>query len=156
MFNDFAKTVATWDKQLIDNDRKVQTLNDHAIQMKNSQNELLDQLEIIKSQQKTLEDELKNIENQFDEKLDDYAASDIERRDNYELAAKIDKELDTLTTNIQEIIGKLNETYEANAKKNPNPTYQKIVQILESHLKTLDWIDKRCIQLEAQLSSMSK
>ena len=111
---------------------------------------------MIISQQNELEKMLDSMENKVDNvyQLTNLNESDKERQKMYETANDINIQLDLMTGTLKDLISKLNVSFEKSI--DPENKVNQIVQILNSHLTTLQWIDQKSLVLQNEINSAAE
>lgn len=155
-FTQMAMMVAEWDRKVSSNSEKILDLKEKVDLVEAAQSELNKNLELITAQQSQLSTVLTALE-QSVEKWSltvDLGPQDAERERGYALADDIDVQLNQMSNKLKEMIDRLNASQEReSAKDGDHPAFQ-ILQILDSHLNSLAWIDNTSNELAARLSDL--
>ncbi|ORX91459.1 hypothetical protein K493DRAFT_227920 [Basidiobolus meristosporus CBS 931.73] len=164
-FHEQAVEVAEWDRVLVENGEKISKLYTETVAAEATQANIDQNLEYIDSQQQELSSILDAYESQVRELLDGGLArgegvqpADEEREKAYNLAEGLNKQLDDMSKNLATMIDEINQsavlsgTKEAQDDEDP---IAQIVQILNAHLTSLEWIDQNSSSLNAQLKDVS-
>jgi nuclear pore complex protein Nup62 len=120
------------------------------------QKDLDSNLDMILSQQNELEKMLDGMEDKVDSLYQSTTLNgpDKDRQMMYQTADDINKQLDSMTGSLKDMITKLNVSFEKSI--DPENKVNQIVQILNSHLTTLQWVDQKCSTLQNEISSTSE
>lgn len=157
-FRKQALELSKWDKMLLDNSGKIMALHGSVKKVEVAQKTLDSNLEIISRQQDELHQLLEQLENEVDKV---YAArtsngqlggADSERESGYALAEEINSDLDQMANTLKDHINKLNAAH-TSAADSDNPVYQ-IVEILNAHLHSLQWVEDNSNQLHSKLKTL--
>ena len=180
-FQEQAAKVATWDRLLVENGEKIQTLSDSTHEADRATREIESQLSIVEGQQAELTSWLDRYEADVDEMFarqvgpgENLQGPDQERERTYKIAEKLTDRLDEMGKNITSMIEAINDA-SANVSKNNKAddpvsllsrTYEKlftdglqlshIVRVLNSHLTQLQWIDQNTEVLQAKVAAAQK
>eukprot|EP00698_Gefionella_okellyi_P021590 TRINITY_DN7030_c0_g1_i2.p1 TRINITY_DN7030_c0_g1~~TRINITY_DN7030_c0_g1_i2.p1 ORF type:complete len:484 (+),score=128.23 TRINITY_DN7030_c0_g1_i2:31-1452(+) len=153
-FIEQARAVAQWDRLLIENGDKILDLHRDVTQLSSQQKEVDMNLEAIKAQQNDLGSLLQSLEDSV-EKLalneGELNPADYEREKSYQLAEDVNGQLNQMETNINDMIKTLNE---AAKQSDPSSPMSQIVQILNEHLTSLQWIDHSVSQLQTGMQEV--
>lgn len=153
-FRELAINVAQRDKIIIENGAKI---NDLAEEVKALQknNEMLDEsLGDIVHQQEELNTVLLSLQNealQVSSATQTFPA-DEERDQYYTMAEDLNKQVDDMGQNLDKLTKQINEAQRM-SKDDP---VQQIVEILNGHLTTLQWIDQNAASLQNKLQILTK
>lgn len=155
-FTQMAMIVGEWDKKVSSNSKKILDLKEKVDLVESAQSELNKNLELITAQQSQLATVLTALE-QSVEKWSltvDLGPQDADRERGYALADDIDVQLNQMSNKLKEMIDRLNASQEReSAKDGDHPAFQ-ILQILDSHLNSLSWIDNTSNELAARLGEL--
>jgi nuclear pore complex protein Nup62 len=123
-FQDQAAKVATWDRLLVENGEKIQTLHDSTFEAERSTREIESQLSTVESQQAELTSWLDRYEADVDEMFarqvgpgENLQGPDQERERTYKIAEKLTDRLDEMGKNITSMIEAINDA-SSNVSKN--------------------------------------
>jgi nuclear pore complex protein Nup62 len=155
-FTQMAMLVGEWDKKVSTNSKKILDLKQKVDLVEAAQSELNKNLELITAQQSQLSTVLSALEASVEKwsLTVDLGPQDAERERGYALADDIDVQLNQMSFKLKEMIDRLNASQErASAKDGDHPAFQ-ILQILDSHLNSLAWIDNTSSELGAKLAEM--
>jgi nuclear pore complex protein Nup62 len=180
-FQDQAAKVATWDRLLVENGEKIQTLHDSTFEAERSTREIESQLSTVESQQAELTSWLDRYEADVDEMFarqvgpgENLQGPDQERERTYKIAEKLTDRLDEMGKNITSMIEAINDA-SSNVSKNAKTDdpvslcdnnversaandlqLSHIVRVLNSHLTQLQWIDQNAEVLQAKVTAAQK
>jgi len=159
LFTKQALQVAEWDQKIIENNSKIINVFENVKKIQTAQKELDQTLELIYTQQQELSQVLDVLENEVEKLIQTQATSektppDVEREKGYQMAEDINKQLDQMETTLKDLVKKINMTQEQEAG-NDDPMYQ-IVQILNTHLTSLQWIDQTSLQVQQKILDLEK
>ncbi|PRT54456.1 Nucleoporin NSP1 [Wickerhamiella sorbophila] len=155
-FKSQAEIIAEWDRILADNGAKISEVYNEVVAAEQTQTRIDDLLNYLGRQQDDMEAMLDKYERQANEILPEGSADrlqpvDRERSEAYALAQQVNTKLDSLETQLVTVIDEINKvTKDANQLKEEDPLAQ-IVQILNSHVASLDWIDENASKLQEKL-----
>lgn len=156
-FNQLAKNVSDWDRILISNADKIMGLHSMIQEVESSQKDLDDNLALLEGQQTDLDGMLTDIDRMLSQhspvEQTSLAPADQERLKAFETAEVINKQLDGMSNTLQKTVAKLNDAYE---KTDPKNQVSQIVQILNAHLNSLQWIEQKTSSLHGLISEASK
>jgi len=150
-----AHKVAEWDKMLFTNSEAIIRLHEQVEMIQSSQSDLERHLELIATKQNELHELLNTLESEVD-KLSTSAPqtpADQERQMGYELADRMNGQLLTMNKSLKELIDKLNAS--ATTPEDDNPVGQ-MIQILNIHLNSLQWIDQNATALSERINEVDK
>ena len=123
-FQDQAAKVATWDRLLVDNGEKIQTLADNTHEAERATREIESQLSNVEGQQAELTSWLDRYEADVDEMFarqvgpgENLQGPDQERERTYKIAEKLTDRLDEMGKNITSMIEAINDA-STNVSKN--------------------------------------
>lgn len=155
-FKSQAELIAEWDRVLAENGAKVSEVYNEVVAAEQTQTRIDDLLNYLGRQQDDLEAMLDKYERQANEILPEGSTDrlqpvDRERSEAYSLARQVNTKLDSLETQLATVIDEINKvTKDANQLKEEDPLAQ-IVQVLNSHVASLDWIDENASKLQEKL-----
>jgi nuclear pore complex protein Nup62 len=156
-FTQMAMLVGEWDKKVSSNSKKILELKQKVDMVEQAQSELNKNLELISSQQAQLSSVLSTLEASVEKwsLTVDLGPQDAERERGYVLADDIDVQLNQMSHKLKEMIDRLNASQERqSAKDGDHPAFQ-ILQILDSHLNSLAWIDNTSTELGTKLADLN-
>ncbi|KAI8376882.1 Nsp1-like C-terminal region-domain-containing protein, partial [Blakeslea trispora] len=162
-FHKQATQVAQWDQQLIENGNKISTLHDNVTKVEVTQREIEQNLSYISAQQEEINSILDNYEKQIKEIFDEnnlqqpMQPADVQREKSYGLAESLNSQLDDVSRNLNIMVEEINKM--GNAKQmttEEDDTVGQIVQILNAHLSSLQWIDTHSMKLENKIQEVTK
>lgn len=123
-FQEQAAKVATWDRLLVENGEKIQTLSDSTYEAERTTKEIESQLSTVEDQQAELTSWLDRYEADVDEMFarqvgpgENLQGPDQERERTYKIAEKLTDRLDDMGKNITSMIDAINDA-SANISKN--------------------------------------
>jgi nuclear pore complex protein Nup62 len=182
-FQEQATKVATWDRLLVENGEKIQTLADSTHEAERATREIESQLSTVENQQAELTSWLDRYEADVDEMFarqvgpgENLQGPDQERERTYKIAEKLTDRLDEMGKNITSMIEAINEA-STNVSKNAKTDdpvssllyivhvvdrctnilqLSHIVRVLNSHLTQLQWIDQNTEILQAKVAAAQK
>jgi nuclear pore complex protein Nup62 len=150
--------IAKWDRILLENSDKILALHGNVKRVELAQKQLDSNLEMISRQQGELHELMDQLEAEVDKVYSNHESemtpADLERENGYQLAENVNGELDQMAITLKEIIKKLNSANER-AVDQDNPVHQ-IVDILNSHLHSLQWVTQQTAQVQTKLARVSK
>ena len=157
-FTNQAIQISEWDQVVVDNGERITNLHNDTQRVKLAQDALNSNLEFILTQQNDLSQNLINLERIVD---DLYASTgdfrqpaDRERENAYSLAENINVQLIHMGDALSDMISKLNTDYERTVD-GENPIHQ-IVQILNAHLNSLQWVDDSSATLQYRIDDVTR
>lgn len=146
-----------WDKKLGDVEEKTNLLVVKVNRVELAQDELAQNLDSIMSQQKELDQMLgaleKEVKQLYDRDRDDVNPADEDRHVGYFLAENIDAQLVKMQTKLSALVEKLNNQHDQASDDNP---VSLIVQTLNAHLNTLQWIDTNAAAVSSKIALTQK
>jgi len=178
-FSKFATEVAVWDRGLIENGNSLAMLMGEMLVAEREQADIDQALDHIEQQQRDLMATLEIYEKTAEESLNtqggglrvlDTGPADTERDRNYMLATDLYTQLDDLSGSLTQMIEAVNALSISPSSQtdgasngasgganglNEDPMSQ-IVQILSSHLESLQWIDGSVKELESNVTEVEK
>lgn len=80
--------------------------------------------------------------------------ADEDREKAYTLAEHLNSKLDDMTSSLSVVIEELNATRRSDTSALDESPLQAITQILNSHLTSLEWIERSSIKLEAKVEAL--
>lgn len=151
-FLDQACQLNALDRLMIDNGEKIVDLNTEVDRLKNEQNKLEQELDFITGQQSYLEQSIKKLETGIEQMpaiTKQYG--DEERVQTYQLLLTIDNQLNTMSTDLKDIIKRLNAT-----NVNLNDPAVQISKILNAHMDSLSYIEENTSAIQNQVDQLTK
>lgn len=142
-----------WDRRLSEVEDKSNTLVVKVNRIEVAQDELAQSLDSIISQQKELDQMLKALEQEVKvlyERDGGEAAGDEDRHAGYFLAEKVDEQLGKIQGKLAGLVEKLNKNH---AEERDDDPLALIVQTLNAHLNTLQWIDMTAAAVQSKISA---
>ncbi|KAG0937147.1 hypothetical protein G6F57_007822 [Rhizopus arrhizus] len=162
-FHAQASQVAQWDQQLIENGNKIATLHENVKKVEVIQTEIDENLGYINTQQEELSSLLDQYEKQIKDVFNDsnlqqpMQSADIQREKAYGLAESLNSQLDDVNRNLNIMVEEINRMGSSKqASADEDDVVGQIVQILNSHLSSLQWIDTHSTELQAKIQEVSK
>jgi len=154
-FTQMAMLVGEWDKKVSSNSKKILDLKQKVDMVESAQSDLNKNLELITAQQAQLSSILSALETSVEKwsLTVDLGPQDAERERGYALADDIDVQLNQMSNKLKEMIDRLNANQERENKDGDHPAFQ-ILQILDSHLNSLAWIDNTSAELSTKLQDL--
>lgn len=124
--------------------------------VRGSQRDLEQSLELVDAKQNDMHQLLTQLEKEM-ERMDQNAwgPADFEREQGYVQAERINTQLNIMAGTMKELIDKLNRAQDSPTDTSSNPVAQ-IVQILNAHLNSLQWIDTSATQLTAKINETER
>jgi nuclear pore complex protein Nup62 len=158
-FQDAAEQVRMRDVVLLENQKTITRLAKEAQVLKASHAELRSQLDMVSellfdlhSALDQLEQELAELEKAQPVSMDN---ADLDRKEAYELADRMDREIDVLSTHMRDIVEQLNRAREASDKQDKTKGLGVALRILNSNHTSLEWLDKATAELRAEIALAS-
>lgn len=155
-FTQMAMLVGEWDKKVSSNSKKILDLKNKVDLVESAQQELNKNLELISAQQAQLSTVLTSLEASVEKwsLTVDLGPSDAERERGYLLAEDIDVQLNQMSNKLKDMIDRLNASQaRQSSKEGESPAFQ-ILQILDSHLNSLAWVDNASAELSSKLADV--
>lgn len=160
-FLDQAEQVSKWDRILIDNGDKVSKLYVNTIEAERTQEHLDQSLLYIESHQNQLAAMLDQYEHHINEiyesqfmDSDSMQPADVEREQAYAIVSKLTEQLDSMEVKLSNMVNDLNKAGTGFSKLEQDSTFSNILQILNSHLATLSWIESSTTKLNEKVSDL--
>lgn len=165
-FREQAKKVSDWDRKLFENGHQISNLYKMTVETEETQAKIDQNLDYIDSQQQELSKTLDMYEDQVQKLFEKDAATagvnanglrpvDEQREQTYSLAENLNKQLDDMSLNLTSMIEEINQTSTKTEGESGDPVNQ-IVQILDSHLASLQWIEDSTISLQSKVQDVSR
>lgn len=150
-----AMQISEWDKKVNENQDKIAQLKLNVDRVDAAQTELDQTLDLLSAQQTELDQVLTQMESQVEQwSLSiDQQALDKERAQSYALAETINRDLDNMGSVLRDLVARLNASQEQNDAS--SPAFQ-IVQILNSHLDSLMWIEQSSQKVQQMISDTQR
>jgi nuclear pore complex protein Nup62 len=164
-FQEQAEQVATWDRALVENTNKINTLFSKTFQAQRDAAEVERQLRIVEEQQDELGAFLDRYEKEVDNLIQNNGirgpeglrGPDQERERTYKLAEKLQDRLNELNKDLTEMIEEINSVSQTLSKTGkPDDPLTKVVRVLNSHLTQLQIIDTGANQLQEKIKAAQK
>ncbi|KAJ1899455.1 FG-nucleoporin nsp1 [Kickxella alabastrina] len=167
-FHTQANTVSYWDRALVQQGKRITELYEATMSVESEQAALDQSLEHMESQQKALEDLLNSYEGRVQDIVSKtkpaasgtkgMMSADEERDHVYSSAERLNMQLDEiarrLTTLVEDVNGILNANTEAEGQR--GDPFAQIVQILNAHLTSLEWVDSQTEALQERVKTAQK
>jgi len=156
-FHQRARQIADWDKKIVDTNEKIDRMAQMLTSLKASQKELEGNLDLIDAKQSEMHSQLATLEAELD-KLDAGAPqspTDAEREQSYIQAERINTQLSAMAQLMKDLVERLNRAQDAPAAEADQPVMQ-VVQILNAHLNSLQWLDQNVTQLTSKLGEVER
>ncbi|ORE18459.1 hypothetical protein BCV71DRAFT_115128 [Rhizopus microsporus] len=162
-FHKQATQVSQWDQQLIENGNKIAALHENVKKVELLQQEIDSNLGYINTQQEELSSLLDQYEKQIKDVFNEsnlqqpMQTADTQREKAYGLAESLNSQLDDVNRNLNIMVEEINKmgTTKQSAGDEDDVVGQ-IVQILNSHLSSLQWIDTHSAKLQNKIQEVSK
>lgn len=154
VFMQQSQLVGQWDTMLQCNSEKIITLHEEVERVKNEQQKLDNELDLIGTQQQELEEVLSQIETSLTQQpsLLNPQHPDIERSHTYGMVERIDSQLRRMGQDLKNVIEQMNSAASAQEE---NDETTKIVKILNAHTDTLNWIDRNTARVQQKMEEVS-
>ncbi|KAJ2705773.1 FG-nucleoporin nsp1 [Coemansia sp. IMI 203386] len=163
-FHTQANTVSYWDRALVQQGKRITELYDATMAVEAEQAALDQSLEHMEGQQSALQNLLDTYEGHVQDIVSKTKSrssgstgvamtADEERDHVYSSAERLNTQLDELTRRLTALVEDVNGISSANTgeadgqRGNPDP-FAQIVQILNAHLSSLEWIDSQTANLQ--------
>ncbi|KAJ1899380.1 FG-nucleoporin nsp1 [Kickxella alabastrina] len=167
-FHTQANTVSYWDRALVQQGKRITELYEATMSVESEQAALDQSLEHMESQQKALEDLLNSYEGRVQDIVSKtkpaasgtkgMMSADEERDHVYSSAERLNMQLDEiarrLTTLVEDVNGISNANTEAEGQR--GDPFAQIVQILNAHLTSLEWVDSQTEALQERVKTAQK
>lgn len=165
-FREQAKKVSEWDRKLFTNGHQISELYRMTVETEETQKTIDQSLDYIDSQQQELSGILDLYEDQVQKMFEKDAATagvnvnglrpvDEQREQTYSLAENLNKQLDDMSLNLGSMIEEINQTAPMVDGASSDPVGQ-IVQILNAHLTSLQWIDESTTHLQSRVQDVGR
>ncbi|KAG0267032.1 FG-nucleoporin nsp1 [Mortierella polycephala] len=165
-FREQARKVSDWDRKLFANGHQISQLYQMTVETEQTQKTIDQNLDYIDSQQQELSGILDLYEDQVQKMFEKDAASagvnanglrpvDEQREQTYSLAENLNKQLDDMSQNLTSMIDEINQTAPKADDESGDPVSQ-IVQILNAHLTSLQWIDETTTALQTKAQDVGR
>jgi nuclear pore complex protein Nup62 len=153
-FKTLADKVSKWDQTIFQNEEKLYSVNEKIKKVEKQQSDLNSQLKFIIQTQDGLEKILEENENRILKMYEESRKGgvDADREAIYKKAEEINDQLDQMTEQLQAMIKTLNLQYEETSGSENQ--IAEIVQVINSHLNTLQWIDINTNTLGQQIAKV--
>lgn len=145
-----------WDRSLSDVEDKSTALMTKVCRIEVAQDELAQSLDAVMGQQKELDQMLRALEGEVKvlyERDQGEGLGDEERHAGYFLAEKVDEQLGKIQAKLDFLVDKLNKQHAEESEDNP---VSLIVQTLNAHLNTLQWIDMNAAAVQSRIAGVQK
>ena len=150
-FNAEAQETAKFDQILVQNGAKIARTYHEVLAAEVAQTRIDDVLSYVSRQQDDIDAMLTQLESQASSSKHALQPVDKERLDAYTLAGQMNDKLDSLEGSLGSLIGEINTlTKEVHHVRDSDPISQ-IVQVLNSHLASLQFIDESANSLRTKL-----
>ncbi|KAJ3270752.1 hypothetical protein HDV01_007444 [Terramyces sp. JEL0728] len=158
--------IQTWDHALVKNGTMITKLYNELQETENIEKEISQNLEFIDSQQKELDSNLDAFSQQIqnlvaqennnaNSKFRNTTPADQDREKAYTLAEHLNTKLDEMTVSLGSVISELNTSRQPKQALEDSPL-SSIIQILNSHLTSLEWIEKSNQELEVKVEQLKR
>ncbi|ORZ01947.1 nuclear pore glyco protein p62 [Lobosporangium transversale] len=165
-FREQAKKISEWDRKLFSNGHQISQLYQMTVDTEATQKTIDQNLDYIDSQQQELSGILDLYEDQVQKMFEKDAATagvnanglrpvDEQREQTYSLAENLNKQLDDMSLNLTNMIEEINQTSPKADGESNDPVGQ-IIQILNAHLTSLQWIDDSTTQLQSKVQEVGR
>lgn len=167
-FQNLAKRVSAWDRQLVENSTKISTLYGRCFQAERDCSEVERQLTNVEHTQQDIEHFLDRYEDEVEKMMqasgigeDGISGVDAEREETYKTAEKCAGRLGDLSASLTDMVSEINATSGKLANKkvagddNADPLRQ-IVGVLNSHLVQLQKIGTGASELQQKVGAAQR
>jgi len=157
-----ASQIKHWDNKLFQNSSQVIQLQKEVAKVFEAQKSMDITLGKIKAQQQTMANTLSDLENSLSATINEMEGNnqmltrDIgleHRSDLYKMAEQIDQNLNNLQEKLQRKIEQLNETNATSV--DPSHPLNAIVGILNNHMQSLQWIEKKSQEVSENIDRLT-
>ncbi|PIA17628.1 hypothetical protein COEREDRAFT_33809, partial [Coemansia reversa NRRL 1564] len=168
-FHTQANTVKYWDRALVQQGKRITELYEATMGVESEQAALDQSLEHMEGQQSALQNLLNTYEGRVQDIVRKTTArpagkgvmtADQERDHVYSSAERLNQQLDELarrlTTLVEDVNGISNASAPATSKDSAVDPFAQIVQILNAHLTSLEWIDSQTAQLQERVNNAQR
>ncbi|KAF8930160.1 FG-nucleoporin nsp1 [Dissophora ornata] len=165
-FRTQAEKISQWDRKLFSNGHQISQLYQMTVETEGTQKTIDQNLDYIDSQQQELSGILDLYEDQVQKLFEKDATTagvnanglrpvDEQREQTYSLAENLNKQLDDMSLNLTSMIEEINQTAPKGDGESSDPIGQ-IVQILNAHLTSLQWIDDTTTSLQSKVQDVGR
>jgi len=160
-FAQASEQVRRRDVALLENQKRITQLAKDAQILRTEHTELRWNLDTVTELQYDLHTSLEQLEQELDAlecsqlNVADND-SDMKRQDAYEKASNINFQLHQMSTEIKDIVEKLNNTYQSQAQADTDSPANVVLQILNKHHLSLEFLDQGTVRLAKEIHDTSK
>lgn len=170
-FQKGARMVSKWDRAIVSNEDKINSLNRDAQSVQIAHKELNDNLDLILSQQNELHSLLDTLQIDVERKIgsspskpgsphgghsDTKLRGDIERESMHRMSIEVMEELDTMALTIRDLVVDLNKGSEMTGRGRAGDTVSQIISVLNAHLDSLQYLDETSGSLHKRLTDVQR
>lgn len=155
-FNKVAQDVRRWDAKLVAITCEVEKMGRRVHDIGKTQADLAATVENIEENQLDLEAQLDSLNREADELLakEPFSSADEEREKMYSMATGINRQLDSMTSTLQDVVKRLSEP-QKRFERTQDPMWE-IMEKLNVHLQTLSWVDQKSELLASKIKKVEK
>jgi len=158
-FRSQAVEIGQWERKLLENGNKIFKLYDEVDRVQSEQKTLDSNLEKINTQQQELDRTLTALDEKVTKllatKLAQPPASKDAREKAHKQAEDLNAQLDNMSIKLNALVDKINRAQSRNGGTDSSPVNQ-IVEILNTHLHALQWVDQHTSVLHDKLKEAEK
>jgi len=158
-FSDQSAVLKRWDAQLFKSIRQIKALQKKVVEVSQTQQSLGNKLDQIAGQQDQLEAMLDELENhvktqaaQSGGKFDVLGSEDLKRDFIFCLAEELNMKLHNMNDKLNSTIVKLNQATEGQRGFPANHPVVKVINIMNAHMRSLQWMEAKTDDLAALLN----
>ncbi|ODV86859.1 hypothetical protein CANARDRAFT_6430, partial [[Candida] arabinofermentans NRRL YB-2248] len=180
IFEAYSEKMNQWDQVLTSSSDRISKLYNDSMACEQKQSKIDQTLSYIENQQKELDSLLSGYNRQSETMLasinqagenrgmisdSTVLTNDQQREKSYKLAETLENRLDSLGTNFQSLISEVNEVSDSLNKSllsssskslSDETSLEDILKLLNSHLESLNWIEKNEASLKDQIEVLKK
>lgn len=170
-FQKAAALVSKWDRAIVANEDRIQSLHRDAQSLHVAHNELSQNLDVILSQQTELHTLLDALESDVERKFgasgpgaisvangsrNPAVQADVERESMHRLSVEIMEELDAMALTIRDLVIELNKSSATSSEDGVSDTVSQIISVLNAHLDSLQYLDESSAALHKRMTDVSR
>ncbi|KAI9591776.1 Nsp1-like C-terminal region-domain-containing protein [Syncephalis fuscata] len=161
-FHRRAQQVSDWDRILIENGNQISKLVNETTRLESAQSEVERQLEYIETQQRDLSHVLDVYEDRVTTTLSETTnnterrVADTERARAYDMASSLNHQLDDMSRALTAVIEEVNRVGGEGGQATADDPLMQVVQILDAHLTSLEWVDRNASELSVRVDALNK
>lgn len=156
-FQQQAKQISTWDQALLTSGDQISRLYAATVEAEQQSGKVDQALHYIENQQDELSQLLDHYEGEVQNITAEIGVSqpvDLEREKAYSQAEKLVGELDSMGTNLAQMIQELNKSGEVMSRLKEDDPLTSIVKILNNQLQSLNWIEENTTTLNEKVERL--